>query len=63
MPRRERFLHCRLPVSSWNPPFSAVLLDLDGCRLDSNGAHEGAALAVRRFERAPRPPWKNRWRG
>lgn len=43
MPREECFLHCRLPVTAaWNPPFSAVLLDLDGCLLDSNGAHARA---------------------
>ena len=39
----ERFLHSRLPVTAaWNPPFSAVLLDLAGCLLDSNEAHARA---------------------
>jgi len=43
-------VHFGGPVTAaWNPPFAAVLLDLDGCLLASNGAHArawSAALAA-----------------
>lgn len=53
------------PRAPQGAPFGAVLLDLDGCLIDSNDAHARAwsavrtvVLGARQFRRPPREKWR-----